>query len=57
MVVEDYPLEEKKEETTNTESHEIRINSNFQDIGYTINGNTDNFTYTVNYDMGLEDLI
>ena len=57
MVVEDYPLEEKKEETTNTESDEIRINSNFQDIGYTINGNMGNFTYTVNYDMGLEDLI
>ena len=57
MVVEDYPLEEKKSETVNTENNEIKFDSCFQDTGYTVSGNMGNFTYTMNYDIGFDDFI
>ena len=57
MVVEDYPLEEKKEEPTNNNTTDIGFDSCFSGANYTVSGNMGNFTYTTNYDIGYDDLI
>ena len=57
MVVEDYPLEEKKDEPTDNNITDAGFESCFRDTTFAVNGNMGNFTYTMNYDVGYDDLI
>ena len=57
MVIEDYPLEEKKDEPTDNNITDTQFESCFRDTTFAVNGNMGNFTYTMNYDVGYDNLI